>query len=499
MIGHKVDSSLIGQNPDSGIIGANKRSERRYFFLEKKHGYKRLRVAGTAVLPPSTSVPTVMASASTVQTRAWCFTLNNPVRDEPVPATEDPKQWGASYLVYQLEKGESGTPHYQGYLYFPSNRRLAALRRLAPRAHFEPRRGTHDQARDYCRKDDDRLDGPWEQGEPPAPGKRNDLMLLMADVKTGMSEREIAEKYGATWARNHNAIDKYRRLVTNGRSWKTEVTVLYGPSGTGKSRWAYQQHPDAYPFRGGAYWCGYDCHDHVVVDDFVSGTLPYGVALHVLDRYPLVVDVKLGSKPFVARTIIITSNYPPDTWYPNQRSAPLLRRLDNIVYVDSQGIPAIVKGQFDASTFEGSQSPDQGPPPQRPSGENGSSSSRESPADIARRSHGEGSRIATPWQEAQDYGARSRLLCGPCGYDSPVPPSRPARVNDLEASRLDPPSPGSSSSGPIRVGEPSNPQDGRESSPRERRAGQSSSGEAPSPGRFPRSPSSFVDLTSPEM
>ena len=60
-----------------------------------------------------------MASASTVQTRAWCFTLNNPVRDEPVPATEDPKQWGASYLVYQLEKGESGTPHYQGYLYFP--------------------------------------------------------------------------------------------------------------------------------------------------------------------------------------------------------------------------------------------------------------------------------------------------------------------------------------------------------------------------------------------
>ena len=255
------------------------------FFVAQ--GDLRLRVAGTAVLPPSTSVPQNMATAST-QSRAWCFTLNNPIRDEPIPDVEDPTKWGAQYLVYQLEEGESGTRHYQGYLYFPSNRRLAALKRLCPRGHFEPRRGTHDQARDYCRKDEGRLDGPWESGEPPAPGKRNDLMFLLQDVKGGMSERDIAEKYGATWARNHNAIDKYRRLVTNGRDWKTQVTVLYGASGTGKSRWAYQQHPGAYPFRGGDYWCGYDCHDHVVIDDFVSGTLRYGLALHLFDRYPLI-------------------------------------------------------------------------------------------------------------------------------------------------------------------------------------------------------------------
>ena len=461
------------------------------------------------------------ALATNAQTRAWCFTLNNPVRDVPTPATEDPTQWGASYLVYQLEQGESGTPHFQGYLYFPSNRRLAALRRLAPRAHFEPRRGTHDQARDYCRKDEGRLDGPWEQGEPPAPGKRNDLMLLMADVKTGMSEREIAEKYGATWARNHNAIDKYRRLVTNGRSWKTQVTVLYGPAGTGKSRWAYQQNPDAYPFRGGSYWCGYDCHDHVVIDDYLTGTMPYGVALHVLDRYPLIIDIKVGSKPFVARTIVITSNYPPDTWYPNQRSEPLLRRLDRVIYIDMDGRPHPVKGD-NLDNFEGSPSPDRNYPydlgrssrdPPRPPPTSSSS------ADPADRNRG-GSRLPTPWQEAQDFGATSRLLLSRSHYQSPSPPGRPCQLIDLEAGGALGPSLDPSPSGPSLPGErlplpllrrapDSSPSGGppSDSDSGERRPGPGSpSGgfdwpyspprKGPTPGCVPRGPPPLVDLAS---
>ena len=419
------------------------------------------------------------ALATNAQTRAWCFTLNNPVRDEPAPATEDPTKWGASYVVYQLERGESGTPHYQGYLYFPSNRRLAALHRLAPRAHFEPRRGTHDQARDYCRKDEGRLDGPWEQGEPPAAGKRNDLMLLMADVKQGMSEKDIAEKYGATWARNHNAIDKYRRLVTNGRDWKTHVTVLYGPSGTGKSRWAYQQNPGAYPFRGGSYWCGYDGHDHVVIDDFVTGSMPYGVALHVLDRYPLIVDVKIGSKPFVARTIIITSNYPPDTWYPSQRSQPLLRRLDVVVYIDMDGRPHPVKGELPVP-FVGDPSPDRSYPydlgrtTSRQGHPQGLSSSSSDPA----VRHGTG-RLPTPWQEGQDFGATSGLLLSRSHFESPPPPSSQR---------------GSGHSSPSSPRDPSLPSDPVVSSSGERRAGQPPAREASSPRCVPRE-LAVVDLT----
>ena len=37
--------------------------------------------------------------------------------------------------------------------------------------HLEIRRGTQQQARDYCQKHDTRVDGPWEYGTPHKAGK----------------------------------------------------------------------------------------------------------------------------------------------------------------------------------------------------------------------------------------------------------------------------------------------------------------------------------------
>lgn len=356
------------------------------------------------------------AVATNAQTRAWVFTLNNPERTSPIPATEDPLTWGATYVVFQLERGESGTPHLQGYCLFPSNRRLAALRRLAPKAHWEPRRGSHEQARDYCRKEEGRVDGPWEQGEQPAPGKRNDLTLAMADVKAGMSERDIAEKYGGTWARNYNALQRYRNLVTDHRNWKTEVTVLYGAAGTGKSRYACENHPRAYPFRAGDYWCGYDGHADVVIDDFTAGCMRYGHALHVFDRYPLIVDVKHGSGPFLARRIVITSNTPPHLWYPNCPPDALMRRLDNIIYVTLSGTPHVVKGRLEypfVGTVSVSRSylhaPAGAPSP------SSTTSSEESSTHSSRRPLGAGE----PYDLDQEVGACSSLVVGPTHFSSP--------------------------------------------------------------------------------
>lgn len=375
------------------------------------------------------------AVATNAQTRAWVFTLNNPERTSPIPESEDPLTWGASYVVFQLERGESGTPHLQGYCLFPSNRRLAALRRLAPKAHWEPRRGSHEQARDYCRKEEGRVDGPWEQGEQPAPGKRNDLTLAMADVKAGMSEKDIAEKYGGTWARNYNALQRYRNLVTNHRDWKTEVTVLYGAAGTGKSRYACQHHPQAYPFRAGDYWCGYDGHADVVIDDFTAGCMRYGHALHVFDRYPLIVDVKHGSGPFLARRIIITSNTPPHLWYPNCPPDALLRRLDNIIYVTLEGSPVALKGRLEypfTGTPSVSRSYLHAPSLDSSSGSASSDSTSSS-------SSGHPLRPAGPSRPEDDIGARSSLVIGPTHFVTPrgfAPHPSPSGL-----SRLSPPRP----------------------------------------------------------
>lgn len=53
--------------------------------------------------------------------------------------------------------------------------------------------------------------------------------------------------------------------------------------------------------------------------------------LQLLDRYPLRVEVKGSFVPFVSRRVIITSNVPPDEWYPNIRDrSPLMRRLTSV-------------------------------------------------------------------------------------------------------------------------------------------------------------------------
>lgn len=101
--------------------------------------------------------------------KAFVFTLNNPVAPPVFPP-------GVEY-AYQLEKGESGTPHYQGYCVFPKSQRLSALVKLIPGAHWENRKGTHAEALKYVTKEDTRLEPPVVTFSEKAPGARTDLSL----------------------------------------------------------------------------------------------------------------------------------------------------------------------------------------------------------------------------------------------------------------------------------------------------------------------------------
>lgn len=72
-------------------------------------------------------------------------------------------------MIYQLEKGENGTMHLQGYAEFKSpvsiKKAQSALQDYQHVVHLEPRRGSREQARDYCQKEDTRMAGPWETGD----------------------------------------------------------------------------------------------------------------------------------------------------------------------------------------------------------------------------------------------------------------------------------------------------------------------------------------------
>jgi Putative viral replication protein len=78
-----------------------------------------------------------LSSRNSPSVIGWCFTLNNP--EGQLLPSEMP---GLRYIVWQEERGQSGTHHYQGYLELIKKRKRGGVCQLIPRAHFEPRKGT---------------------------------------------------------------------------------------------------------------------------------------------------------------------------------------------------------------------------------------------------------------------------------------------------------------------------------------------------------------------
>nr|WAE42585.1 MAG: replication associated protein [Cressdnaviricota sp.] len=140
------------------------------------------------------------------QGKFWCFTLNNP--NGPLNFNEE-----VEYAVYQKERGEAGTEHYQGYVEFKSNKRLSAVKVWLPTAHFEKRKGTGVQARQYCMKADSRLEGPWEYGTfvETSQGKRNDLKEAITTLKENGLKR-VLEEQPEVYVKYHKGLEKLEKF-----------------------------------------------------------------------------------------------------------------------------------------------------------------------------------------------------------------------------------------------------------------------------------------------
>lgn len=244
-------------------------------------------------------------------------------------------------MVFQREVcPTTGREHFQGYLELTVRQRLAAVKTALgdPSVHLEPRKGTALEAKAYCQKDESRKEGtsPVELGEMSSvtPGARQDLLAVKALLDKGSSELEIADAEFPTWARNFRAIERYKRLQLEVRSWKTDLFIICGATGTGKSRVCQETYADAYWKPRGNWWDGYDAHQTVIIDDFY-GWLPWDLLLRLTDRYPLTVETKGGSVQFVAKRIVITSNKSPGQWYKDEiDKSPLQRRTTRFSWIE---------------------------------------------------------------------------------------------------------------------------------------------------------------------
>jgi len=270
--------------------------------------------------------------------RAFCFTINNPNEtDTPMFCSR------MGYLVFQREKGKQGTVHLQGYVFFKKRTSIAMAKRIiSSRAHVEVAKGTPTQNRDYCTKADGRVSGPYEYGELPVQGKRNDLLNLKKMIDKGLTNREIADVHFGNFLRYHKGINAYRLLHQMQRKWKTRVVIIYGPTGTGKSAFAFSMFKNAFWKPSNTkWWDNYIGQKVVVFDDFNVPWFGFDTLKRILDRYPLMVETKGGHTQFLAKTLVITTNTHPRQWYrklflqhPHMYDQ-LERRIDILAYKGS--------------------------------------------------------------------------------------------------------------------------------------------------------------------
>lgn len=243
-----------------------------------------------------------------------------------------------SFGVLQLEEAPTtGQHHYQGYVQLPRKQRLTWLKRhVLEGAHWEVARGTAQQNIDYCTKADSRVAGPWRDGAMKSQGGAGTAFDEAVDaVKEGMPLHEVAAEWPGVWVRHGKGLCDLRQRLQLKRDRRSfgpdgpELWVLYGPSGTGKSRFVAEHWPDAFwKIPGEKWWDGYEEHETVVLDDFKVGELRLTDLQRLIDWNPLWVEVKGGAVPMLAKRYIITSNYHPSEWYPKADvHGTILRRV----------------------------------------------------------------------------------------------------------------------------------------------------------------------------
>lgn len=266
--------------------------------------------------------------------RAYCFTSYE--LDKIPSLTEEVR-----YVIWQKEKcPKTGSIHFQGYIEFKQACRMAAVKKWygSNKLHVEKRNGEREEARDYCRKEESRVEGPWELGswEAGGQGTRNDVKKVANMVWDHKTNYQIAKEEDVVYMRMHRGVDALRKAMMEEESLQErdiEVHILWGKPGVGKTSSVLNSHDkhDVYKLmyeEGGIWWDGYYFQKILLLDDF-TGWIPYEQMLSLLDRYQCRLRTK-GSFVYANWTkVYITSNIEPNLWYAKGLRA-LERRITSI-------------------------------------------------------------------------------------------------------------------------------------------------------------------------
>lgn len=255
-----------------------------------------------------------------------------------------------------MEVGKSGTPHLQCAMTLAKPQRFSWLRKKVPRSANHQKMKSPREGLLYCCKgeaekwDDEPINPKMlvEHGSIPKgrshQGRRSDLKHVMKRIKTGDTWRAIYEDHPGDMLRYERGFRKYKFHcdAEKAKSFrKLEVLVYWGDTGTGKTRKAYEENPDAYMISGDqlkkGWWDGYESQQTLIIDEYDSQVTCTWM-LRLLDGYKLRLGTKGGHTWALWKKVIITSNIDPSLWHSqakDQHKKALARRITKRIHFGS--------------------------------------------------------------------------------------------------------------------------------------------------------------------
>lgn len=288
--------------------------------------------------------------------RAYCFTYflqdNDDEENPAFLSWQSPEDFPEKVrsIIYQTERcPTSGRPHIQGYFELKSPVRPGQAASLlgARGVHVEPRRGTAEQAAEYCRKPETRISGySASLGEfGGGQGKRSDLSAAV-ELLREQGSTAVARTFPSVFVRYHRGLAalEFHEPPPLDRG-STRVYCIWGPPGVGKSRLAARMYGEQSFWLsdvGSQVWFdGYEGQPVLVIDD-LYGTIKYTFMLKLLDRYRLRLQKKGGHGWANWTHVVILANSKPIDWYPDlfnndKLCTPyraLRRRIERVINID---------------------------------------------------------------------------------------------------------------------------------------------------------------------
>lgn len=246
-----------------------------------------------------------------------------------------------------------GLQHLHMVLEDSNKIRFSAIKKLFPKAHLEPTKGTKEQAENYINKK-----GKWEEkgekivyiarhGEIKGrQGQRRDLDIISEYLDRGMTPDEIIEQDFA-FRRYYNMIrEAYIQRKKKDTKWFREVKVFWhvGESGSGKS-FTSQKLVDDFGesslYLVTDYKNGFDryCGERILFLDELRDQIRYSTLLGLLDGYKIQVSARYSNIYALWEEVHITSPFTPDEIHKQLVSdekidscKQLTRRIDYICY-----------------------------------------------------------------------------------------------------------------------------------------------------------------------